>query len=141
MGNPKEKETLSGLLGSSTVLGLRLGRIDVRFSEPFSLAGFIAEQAEKREPVPLDERSIKKAQGVLLRSLGYRVLERINAAAVVMPAALVGTVLLTIRGRGVGRAELIRRVKTLKSAIVVRGGRVADFAGAEEAVVDRYVPL
>lgn len=55
-----------------------------------------------------------------------------------MPAALVGCILLTIRGRGVGRAELIDRVGWLKSAIEVRGGRVAEFAGMNiEEVVDR----
>jgi hypothetical protein len=55
-----------------------------------------------------------------------------------MPAALIGSVLLTIRGRGVGRRELIKRVAWLRSAIEARGGRVAEFAGMDiEQVVDR----
>lgn len=31
MGQPKTKESLSGLFGQTSVLGLKLGRIDVRF--------------------------------------------------------------------------------------------------------------
>lgn len=55
-----------------------------------------------------------------------------------MPAALVGSVILTIRGRGVGRSELINKVGWLREAIVARGGRVAEFAGMDMAsVVDR----
>lgn len=52
-----------------------------------------------------------------------------------MPTALIGTVLLTLRGRGVGIAELIRRVEWLSDRIRAKGGRVAHFAGAPTSVV------
>lgn len=71
----------------------------------------------------------------LLRTLGYKVLSDINAVSVVMPTALVGTVLLTLRGRGVGKAELVRRVEWLCDRVRAKGGRVAHFAGAPTAVV------
>lgn len=105
---------------------------------------------------PFDKR---KEQAKLLRTLGYRVLSDINHAAVIMPAALVGTVMLTIRGRvrsaryslsraaadsdpiasqGVGKDELLSRVEWLRTAIERRGGKVVDFAGMDlESVVDR----
>ena len=55
-----------------------------------------------------------------------------------MPTALIGTVLLTLRGRGVGKSELIRRVEWLSERVRNKGGRVAHFAGAPtEVVVDR----
>lgn len=44
-----------------------------------------------------------------------------------MPSALVGTVILTLRGRGVGRSELIRRVDWLKKVIDAKGGQVSEF--------------
>lgn len=44
-----------------------------------------------------------------------------------MPSALVGTVILTLRGRGVGRSELIRRVNWLKKIIEDKGGQVSEF--------------
>lgn len=55
-----------------------------------------------------------------------------------MPTALIGTILLTLRGRGVGISELIRRVDWLTERIKAKGGRVAHFAGAPTSmVVDR----
>ncbi len=55
-----------------------------------------------------------------------------------MPTALIGTVLLTLRGRGVGKSELIRRVEWLSERVRNKGGRVAHFAGAPtDVVVDR----
>jgi hypothetical protein len=79
-----------------------------------------------------------------------------------MPAGLVGTVMLTIRGRvrpavesiraarqasranlyslwqGIGKRELVAKVVWLKSAIEARGGKVADFGEMTvEEVVDR----
>ena len=71
----------------------------------------------------------------LLRTLGYRVLSDINEVSVVMPTALIGTVLLTLRGRGVGKAELVRRVEWLSDRVRAKGGRVAHFAGTPTSVV------
>jgi glycerol-3-phosphate O-acyltransferase len=74
--------------------------------------------------------------------LGFKVLADINDVSVVMPTALVGTVLLTLRGRGVGRTELVRRVEWLSDRIRAKGGRVAHFAGAPtELVVDRALDV
>jgi Glycerol-3-phosphate acyltransferase C-terminal region len=73
-----------------------------------------------------------------LYSLGYKVLNDINAVTVIMPGALVGTVVLTLRGRGVGRHELIRRVDWLRDRIIAKGGRVAEFGNRTTAeIVDR----
>lgn len=52
-----------------------------------------------------------------------------------MPTALIGTVLLTLRGRGVGKAELVRRVEWLSDRVRAKGGRVAHFAGTPTSVV------
>ncbi len=42
--------------------------------------------------------------------------------------------------KGVGRAELVKRVRWLKEAIESRDGRVADFEGMDlEHVVTRFV--
>jgi glycerol-3-phosphate O-acyltransferase len=71
----------------------------------------------------------------LLRTMGYKVLSDINAVSVVMPTALIGTVLLTLRGRGVGKAELIRRVEWLCERVKSKGGRVAHFGNAPTSVV------
>ncbi|KAL2018491.1 hypothetical protein VTK56DRAFT_776 [Thermocarpiscus australiensis] len=137
LGVPKKKENLADFLaGGSSVLSLRLGRVDVRFHEPWSLRGFINDQLTRLSKYPSATDIDWKDTGnqivrqKLLRTLGYKVLGDINAVSVVMPTALIGTVLLTLRGRGVGRAELIRRVEWLTDRIRAKGGRVAHFGNA-----------
>ncbi|KAG4030573.1 hypothetical protein MFRU_011g00320 [Monilinia fructicola] len=139
LGIPKKKENLADFLSASSVLSLKLGRVDVRFHEPWSLRDFILQQQTRSLGVPkaLDFESINvpNVRQKLLRTLGYKVLSDINAVSVVMPTALVGTVLLTLRGRGVGKSELIRRVEWISERVRNKGGRVAHFAGATTSVV------
>lgn len=138
LGQPKPKENLADFLSASSVLSLKLGRVDVRFHEPWSLKDFIAQQKTRMEPGSTD----KMKTGRLLRTLGYRVLSDINDVSVVMPTALVGTVLLTLRGRGAGKGELVRRVDWLSERVRAKGGRVAHFYGAPtEHVVDRALEV
>ncbi|KAI4765011.1 acyltransferase [Aureobasidium sp. EXF-3400] len=137
LGQPKPKESLGNFLSSSSVLSLKLGRVDVRFHEPWSLRDFINEQQVRLTRLP---PRIKTPEDIalkrrLLTTLGYKVLSDINAVSVVMPTALVGTVLLTLRGRGAGKSELVRRVDWLTERVKKQGGRVAHFSGLPTVVV------
>ncbi|KXJ89160.1 acyltransferase-like protein [Microdochium bolleyi] len=134
LGVPKKKENLADFLsGGSSVLSLKLGRVDVRFHEPWSLRGFIDEQMTRLTPSPSTHKwEVKSPENTklrqkLLRTMGYKVLSDINDVSVVMPTALIGTVLLTLRGRGVGKSELIRRIEWLTARVRAKGGRVAHF--------------
>ena len=134
LGQPKPKENLQDFLSASSVLSLKLGRVDVRFHAPWSLRDFInGQQARKDQTMSVMQSPESRIR--LLRTLGYKVLSDINAVSVVMPTALIGTVLLTLRGRGVGKSELIRRVEWLSDRVRNKGGRVAHFAGARTEVV------
>lgn len=141
LGVPKKKENLADFLsGGSSVLSLRLGRVDVRFHEPWSLRTFINEQLTRmgRSPslkINTGGRMDPVIRHKLLRILGYKVLSDINNVSVVMPTALIGTVILTLRGRGVGKSELIRRVSWLIERVRAKGGRVAHFGNVPLAVV------
>ena len=139
LGRPKEKESLMSMLSSLDILQLKLGRVDVRFKEPWSLREFVDRQVARRGDSGVTfGTSTQRDRVTLLRTLGYTCLSHINEVAVIMPAALVGSVILTLRGRGVGRSELVRRVRWLIEAIRARGGRVVDFAGMDlENVVDK----
>jgi len=139
LGIPKKKETLADFLSASSVISLQLGRVDVRFHEPWSLRQFVQEQ-QSRISNNLDQPNMQVVDSPtirlrILRTMGYKVLSDINAVSVVMPTALIGTVLLTLRGRGVGKAELIRRMEWLSDRVRAKGGRVAHFAGAPTSVV------
>lgn len=135
LGVPKKKENLADFLsGGSSVLSLKLGRVDVRFHEPWSLRGFVTEQIARMSKIPSainwKDTADPAVRQKVLRTLGYKVLSDINDVSVVMPTALIGTVLLTLRGRGVGRAELLRRVEWLIARVRAKGGRVAHFGSA-----------
>ncbi|KAF2494122.1 glycerol-3-phosphate acyltransferase [Lophium mytilinum] len=134
LGQPKPKENLMDFLSASSVLSLKLGRVDVRFHEPWSLRGFIQQQTERFTQLP-QQLDTKEMRLRILRTMGYKVLSDINDVSVVMPTALIGTVLLTLRGRGVGKAELVRRVEWLSDRVRSQGGRVAHFAGLPTSVV------
>ncbi|KAF2031473.1 acyltransferase-domain-containing protein [Setomelanomma holmii] len=141
LGQPKPKENLMDFLSASSVLSLKLGRVDVRFHEPWSLRTFIDQQRERISKLP-QQLDTKEDRLRLLRTLGYKVLSEINDVSVVMPTALVGTVLLTLRGRGVGKSELIRRVEWLSDRVRAQGGRVAHFGNLPTSiVVDRALEV
>lgn len=53
LGNPKEKETLTGLLLNTRLLQLKMGRIDVRFQEPFSLKLYLEQEKARRAALPI----------------------------------------------------------------------------------------
>jgi len=137
LGVPKKKENLADFLtGGSSVLSLKLGRVDVRFQEPWSLRKYVDEQLAKlNNPQLHTDLTLKTPENniirqKLLRTMGYQVLSDINEVSVVMPTALIGTVLLTLRGRGVGKTELLRRVEWLIARVSAKGGRVAHFGNA-----------
>lgn len=142
LGKPKQKENLSDFLSSSSILGMNMGRVDCRFQEPWSLREFIDSQLNRMDAMAEAQDGMDKTNPEvrtrLLRTMGYKVLADINDVSVVMPTALVGTVLLTLRGRGVGRGELARRVDWLCARIRANGGNVADFHGLPTLpIVDR----
>ncbi|CCU74712.1 unnamed protein product [Blumeria hordei] len=139
LGVPKKKESLTNFLSATSVLSLKLGRVDCRFHKPWSLKGFIQQQQARKTGIPKPLNFSNETNSVtrqkLLRTLGYKVLSDINAVSVVMPTALIGTVLLTLRGRGVGQTELIRRVEWLGERVRSKGGRVAHFGNAPTSTV------
>ncbi|KAJ2967675.1 hypothetical protein NUW58_g10395 [Xylaria curta] len=142
LGVPKKKENLADFLsGGSSILSLKLGRVDVRFHEPWSLRRYIDDQLTKLNTPPgVRDLTLKTPENAvlrqrLLRTLGYKVLSDINDVSVVMPTALIGTVLLTLRGRGVGKTELLRRIEWLTTRVRAKGGRVAHFGNSPLADV------
>lgn len=137
---------MTSFLSSSSILSLKLGRVDVRFHEPYSLREFLNQQLTRlgRKPSTfgIETHVDSAAKGQILRTFGYKVLSQINAVSVMMPTALVGTVLLTLRGRGVGKSELVRRVDWLCRRVIAKGGRVAHFyRSPTEVVVERAIEV
>ncbi|KAJ3520001.1 hypothetical protein NM208_g13902 [Fusarium decemcellulare] len=79
LGMPKKKENLADFLsGGSSVLSLRLGRVDVRFHEPWSLRKYLDEQLSRLPSIPtgLDtdhqRPEVRAVREKLLRAVGYQ---------------------------------------------------------------------
>lgn len=132
MGQSKQPESLRNLLRSAKTLGVNFGWIDVRIAPPFSLRKFLQIQIQTRHLSPrhnpLDRR-------LLTQLVAYSIMYHINQACVIMPTALVVTVLLTHYGRGLSREQLIEKVRWLRMQVISRGGKVATFGSKNTAAV------
>ena len=145
MGSPKKKETLGQLFNNISLLNFKWGRIDVRFAPPFSLKEHIIQARPSNWSDTLTSENVR----VMLQSLSFKILAEINNATVIMPTAIVGTIVITLRGNGgIGEQEMLRKVNWLKMylytlikrKILKKGGRVADFGGmTTKQIVTRYV--
>lgn len=126
LGHEKVKESLWSFLDSRKILSLKMGRVDLRFGEPWSLREWVVEQLQlaSTEHFPLAQPIPKETHSYVLRSLGYRILADINKASVVMPTALVGATLMTWSGRGISLNQLNRRVSWLINKVQEAGGRL-----------------
>lgn len=163
LGKEKQSENFSQFWSARKILALNMGRVDVRFHEPWSLREFITTQISRdlaRSALSSESIMAKTDTSLLnshilttiandakiftpemrvklLRSFGYRVLSDINAASVVMPTSLIGTMLLTNRGRGISKNNLVRRVRWLIALIKLHGGHIGEFSQPSiEALVD-----
>lgn len=115
LGRTKKGESLLSVLESASIISLRLGRIDIRFGEIWSLRQYVVDQLqlESASSFPLPRPLPLNRIQLLTRSFGYRILNDINKVAVIMPSALVGTALLTSGRRGLDRSELMSRVASI----------------------------
>eukprot|EP01102_Stenamoeba_stenopodia_P020717 TRINITY_DN8189_c0_g1_i1.p1 TRINITY_DN8189_c0_g1~~TRINITY_DN8189_c0_g1_i1.p1 ORF type:complete len:750 (-),score=120.10 TRINITY_DN8189_c0_g1_i1:85-2334(-) len=113
---------LSSIISNSALKVTCFGSVDVRIASPFSLREYV--QRSPRDGDAMD--SVGTIRKRLAYSVGYRVLYECNRVSVVLPAALVGTILLTHYQRGISRETLLSEVVWLRKEIISRGGKVAD---------------
>lgn len=140
LGKEKKSENLKSFLDSRSFLKANRGRIDVRIGEGFSLRQFLVDHAASYQLKAL--KAMDSVQRTMaLRAVAYRVLADINRVSVVMPSALVGTVLLTTRQRGLNRDDLVYRVRRLIKRVVERGGQIGTIAKPESELSTAEISL
>jgi len=110
-GQPKEKESVLGLLRTLPALRQRFGRVRVSFGEPLMLADALAGVApDWRDAISADDarppwfsEAIDAVAGEIMR--------RINAAVAVTPVNLLGVVLLAMPRQAMLEADLLRQLE------------------------------
>ena len=127
----------------------RYERLYVQFEEPISLARVAAERLGERAPRPLGRRGLGRRGGAraaraarrararpdakrrLVQALANRIAYGISRAVTITPVGLVAAALLSHVRRGLGAAEVARRVELLRYMAAEGGARFArDLAGA-----------
>lgn len=136
-GREKKAEDIGGLLRTRHLLGRRHGVLYVNFGAPIEIGEYFREQGIER-----DEELFEDRQRKVISNLAYRTVHEIARVTVITPTALVSTVLLLNRRRGMTRATLRKGVEELARHLFVFGAQFsaslkeAHNSGIPEAVLD-----
>ncbi|MBS2030362.1 MAG: 1-acyl-sn-glycerol-3-phosphate acyltransferase [Deltaproteobacteria bacterium] len=122
-GGEKHKEDVRGLLSTPKVLAANYGRIYLGFEEPISLKTFL-DQRKSQWGDDWDKRKTVAA-------LAHRIVWGISRASTVTPSALLATVLLSHRQRGVSAHAVSERVHFLRELVKESGARLSDVLDAD----------
>eukprot|EP00754_Rhynchopus_humris_P050569 Rhum_TRINITY_DN9031_c0_g1::Rhum_TRINITY_DN9031_c0_g1_i1::g.31253::m.31253 len=132
LGAKKQKETVGGLVDSikntlANSYSKPLGGVHIRIADGFSIREYMTQYVDRKlsSPRGVFSRDDVMHRVALYKSAAYRVMDDINGTSTITPSAVVATVLLTTRGRGVGREELVHKTEWLKGEIELNGGRVS----------------
>eukprot|EP01080_Neovahlkampfia_damariscottae_P012923 gene12923-7433_t len=146
LGEPKKKESLVNLIQSSkSLISQNYGDINVKFAEPISLSNYtekIIEDCKKTMNPNFDPYQSEEDKKTVIRKLAYQISWELNKNSVIMPTAIVATILMAFRS-GLSREEMISKFDWLKNAIEVRGGRLHQQSREQStaSMVDRSIGL
>lgn len=122
-GGEKHKEDVRGLLSTPKVLAARYGRIYLGFEEPISLKTFLAQRKDQWGE-EFDKRKTVAA-------LAHRIVYGISRASTVTPSALLATVLLAHRQRGLSARAASDRIHFLRDLVVQSDARLTELLHAD----------
>lgn len=130
-GGDKQPENLGSLLRTPRVLRSKYGRLYLQFGQILSFEDLFQQTAKlDREDGTFDaaaeDRELSPAERrALVHRIAHRCTYEINRVAMVTPAALAATALMSHRGRGIARRDLLERARVLLAAFDRLGARVA----------------
>jgi len=126
-GGAKQEESMLGLVRARKTLQRRFGSVHVSFDEPISLAEAVGGRREElaREGGGEDRRRF-------VEELGLRLVERINWSAVANATSVAACVLLGTSGRGLRRAEMVRRMQLVVDLLRLEGVRLTPALTADQ---------
>jgi len=128
-GGEKSKESISGLLRTPRVFRSRYGRLYVQFGEIFEFgdlkAAVMRERPASRPPRGGADALSPVQRRTLVQRIGHLVSYEVNRVTVVTPVALIATVLLAHRRRGIRHQDLVTVGRQLVDALRRNGATLA----------------
>jgi Glycerol-3-phosphate O-acyltransferase len=137
-GEQKKPENIMQVFKARKLLKKRYGRIYVKFDEPISIVDL-----QQKMGVSLHTMNAKD-QNVLIRNLGYRVINAINQVSVVTPYALVAGVLLNLEKERFSYEQFKKGLDTYMTFLISHKATLADTLvvdpeHAVEKVLSNYI--
>ncbi|MGD9211201.1 MAG: 1-acyl-sn-glycerol-3-phosphate acyltransferase [Desulfobacteraceae bacterium] len=137
-GGKKEPENLKQVVKARKFLKKRYGKIYINFHDPISINELL-QQSE----TPLVEMSTKE-QNVMIRNLGWRIINAIDRVTVVTPYSLVAAALLNINKKRFSHTELMQNVETYLNYLIYQNAQLADTLNfdsrhATENALENYI--
>ncbi len=129
-GEKKLEESVMGLVRARKFLQRRFGSVFVNFGEPLSLAEALGERRERFRSAG-DEASVAERRACI-ESLGNRIAERINWAAVANATSVAACALLGERSRGLLRSDLVLRMQQIVDLLRLQDVRLTPALARDE---------
>jgi glycerol-3-phosphate O-acyltransferase len=117
-GQPKEKESILGLLRAGRVLRERFGKVYVNVGEPIALTQLLDVHAPAWRAEKFDDDTRSPWVGAAVDDLAQRIMRNINSAAAVTPINLLAIVLLAMPRQALPEADLVRQLELYRSLLV-----------------------
>lgn len=125
-GREKQKENVSGLLKTSSVLRSKYGRLYMQFGDVIPFEDVVREVlGDAASPEGRRAAMTPRARRALVQRIAHQVTYRINEVTVVTPAALVASALLVHPRKGMTRTELHTAAADLLSTLRRAKARIA----------------
>ncbi len=117
-GQPKEKESVLGLLKSWRVLRERFGKVYVNLGEPIALDGILDRHHAQWRAERFAEDVRSPWVGRAVDALALAIMRNINSAAAVSPINLIALTLLAMPRQALPEATLARQLELYRSLLI-----------------------
>ncbi len=119
-GGKKNPETLKGLISTRKFLKKKYGKVYMKFDKPLSLKEYI-----KEKNIVLS-RTSKEEYMKFVKSFGYRLINAINANAVVTPHGIIASAILNCSKNSFVKQQMIARVNAYMSILNFMNAELSD---------------
>ncbi|HEY1724168.1 MAG TPA: glycerol-3-phosphate 1-O-acyltransferase PlsB [Steroidobacteraceae bacterium] len=142
-GQPKQKESVFGLLRTLGKLRQRFGNVHVNFGEPIHLDALLDRQAPDWRTAEFDDQNRLPWVNKLVDGLAHSIMCNINSAATVTPINLLALVLLATPRQAMLEVDLLRMLETMVAvlAAIPYADRVTVTGNSAPQMIDYGVAL